>query len=73
MSQINVLDQDDLLRNLDVLIALLNNVKLNKENQLELMKGVKEFINNKKTKKKAYKLLALIVEKYQLEDIKEIV
>ena len=32
------------------------------------MQGIKIFINDFKTKKKAYKLLAKIVEKYQLEN-----
>ena len=55
------------LRNLDVLIAILEKVKLNKANQLVLMQGIKIFINDFKTKKKAYKLLARIVERYELE------
>jgi len=32
------------------------------------MQGIKVFINDFQTKKKAYKLLAKIVEKYELEE-----
>jgi uncharacterized pyridoxamine 5'-phosphate oxidase family protein len=42
-------------------------VKLKKENQMVLMQGIKAFIDNFKTKKKAYKLLARIVERYELD------
>ena len=54
-------DKASLLRNLDVLISLMNNVKLKKENQKELMMGLKVFLKDPKTKNKSYKLLALIV------------
>jgi len=43
-------------------------VKLKKENQIVLMQGIKTFINGFSTKKKAYKLLARIVEKYELDN-----
>ena len=39
----------------------MNNVKLKKDNQKELMQGLKVFLKDPKTKNKAYKLLALIV------------
>jgi hypothetical protein len=55
------------LRNLDILICMMGQVKLKKENQLSLMQGIKVFISDFKTKKKGYKLLALIVEKYELD------
>lgn len=57
-----------MLKNLDVLIAMLEKVKLKKENQIVLMQGIRTFINDYQTKKKAYKLLAKIVEKYELEE-----
>jgi hypothetical protein len=41
-----------MLRNLDILIAMMEQVKLKKENQLTIMKGIKLFINDYKTKKK---------------------
>ena len=56
-----------MLRSLDVLIAMMDQVKLKKENQLVLMQGIKVFINDFKTKNKAYKLLSLIVKKYELD------
>jgi hypothetical protein len=63
-----------MLRNLDILIAMMEQVKLKKENQLTIMKGIKLFINDYKTKKKGYKLLSRIVEKYEVEnDICEII
>ena len=67
-------EEEGLLRNLDVLIAMLEQVKLKKDNQVTIMKGIKIFINDFKTKKKAYKLLARIVERYELTDgIQELV
>jgi hypothetical protein len=65
---------DLVTRNLDVLIAMLEKVKLNRSNQVQLMQGIKVFLNDFKTKKKGYKLLARIVEKYEIEkSISEIV
>lgn len=53
---------------------MLEQVKLKKENQIVLMQGIKIFLNDFSTKKKAYKLLAKIVEKYELnEGIPELV
>ena len=56
-----------MLRNIDILICMMGQVKLKKDNQLILMQGIKVFIGDFKTKKKAYKLLAKIVEKYELD------
>lgn len=61
-------DTDKLHKRLDVLIAILEEVKLNKQNQIIMMQGIKSFIADSKTKKKAYKLLARLVEKYELEN-----
>ena len=66
-SQMQTQSKESLLRNLDVLISLMNNVKLKKDNQKELMQGLKVFLKDPKTKNKAYKLLALIVQKYDLD------
>jgi len=63
-----------MLRSLDVLIAMMHQVKLKKENQLELMSGIKIFLADIKTKKKGYKLLSLIVSRYTLDQgIQELV
>ena len=35
---------------------------------MQLMQGIKVFINDYKTKNKAYKLLSLIVKKYELDN-----
>lgn len=48
-------------------------VKLTKENYMSLMKGLKEFIQCQATQKQAYKLLAKIIEKYELENLEELV
>lgn len=65
---------DLVMKNLDVLIAMLEQVKLNKANQQILMQGIKVFVNDFKAKKKAFKLLAKIVEKYDIEgNINELV
>jgi hypothetical protein len=53
---------------------MLEKVKLNKQNQIDLMQDIKLFIGDWRTKKKAFKLIAKIVEKYEIEnDISEIV
>ena len=57
-----------ILKNFDVLIAIMEQVKLKKDNQILLMQGIKIFINDFKTKKKAYRLLAKIVERYELDE-----
>lgn len=57
-----------ILRNMDVLFALMQKTKLKKENQIAMMKGIKAFIDDPRTKKRAYKLMARIVEKYEIEN-----
>ena len=63
---------EKLLSNLEVLLAMMEKVKLKKENYLALMKGLKVFIDNQSSQKFAYKLLAKIIEKYELENIAEL-
>ncbi len=48
-------------------------VKLTKQNMVTLMKGMHDFIHCQFTQKAAYKLLAKIIEKYQLENISELI
>jgi len=52
--------------------AMMEKVKLKKENYVSLMKGLKVFIQCAATQKQAYKLLAKIIEKYELENIGEL-
>jgi hypothetical protein len=59
--------------NLEVLIAMMEKVKLNKENYLALMRGLKAFIENPASQKLAYRLLAKIIEKYELANIQELI
>ena len=57
---------------MDVLIAIMEKVKLKKENYFSLMKNLKAFIDTPALQKQAYKLLAKIIEKYELESISEL-
>jgi hypothetical protein len=47
-------------------------VKLNKENYTTLMQGLKLFIDCPATQKQAYKLLAKIIEKFELHNVAEL-
>lgn len=60
-------------RELEVMRAMMEKVKLNKQNYMSLMKGLKEFIACPGTQKQAYKLLAKIIEKYELENLQELI
>jgi len=60
------------MKSLDVLLAMMEKVKLKKENYLTLMKGVKIFIDDTQTQKKGYKILAKVIEKFELTDINEL-
>jgi hypothetical protein len=43
---------------------MMEKVKLKKENYISLMSGVKAFLKNSSTQKRAYKLLTKVIEKY---------
>ena len=60
-------------KELEVLRAIMEKVKLKKENYVSLMKGLKIFIDCPTTTKQAYKLLAKIIEKYELTGLSELV
>ena len=64
---------EQLLLHLDVLIAMMEKVKLHKENQVALMLGVKAFVEDKQTQKKGYKILSRVVERMQLESLDELI
>ena len=61
-----------MIKSLDVLLAMMEKVKLKKENYITLMKGLKVFIDDKHTQKHGYKLLAKVIEKYEVTDINEV-
>jgi len=63
---------EKIINSLEMLLAMMEKVKLKKENYLSLMKGLKVFIDNNSTQKYAYKLLSKIIEKYELENISEL-
>ena len=41
---------------------MMDKVKLNRENKVSLMQGVKLFVNDRATQKKGYKILSKIIE-----------
>jgi hypothetical protein len=51
---------------------MMEKVKLNKANYVSVMRGVKVFVNDKQTQKKGYKILAKVIEKYEVESIAEL-
>jgi hypothetical protein len=58
---------------LDVIIAMIDKVKLQKANYIEVMRGVKIFVDNKGTQKKGYKILSKVIEKFELNGLSELV
>lgn len=61
-----------MLKNLAVLIAMMEKVKLKKENYIAIMKELKVFINDSNTQKYGYKILTKVIEKYELTNIDEL-
>ena len=57
---------------MEVLLALMEKVKLKKNNYIELMKGNKNFLKVPSMQKKAHKMIAQVIEKYEIENIKEL-
>jgi DNA integrity scanning protein DisA with diadenylate cyclase activity len=60
-------DSAQVMLQLDILIALMEKVKLKKENYVALMRGVKTFVDDRNTQKKGYRILTKIVERFDLE------
>jgi predicted peroxiredoxin len=58
---------------LDIIITMLDKVKLQKDNYIEVMRGVKLFVDNKGTQKKGYKILSKVIEKFELSGLSELV
>ena len=58
---------------LDIIIALMEKVKLKKENYVALMRGVKIFVDDKATQKKGYKIPTKVVERFDLESFEQLV
>ena len=56
-----------------MLIAILEKVRLKKENYLSLMQYVKVFADDRQTQKKAYKILSKVIARFELESLDEIV
>lgn len=61
------IEVDQVMLQLDILIALMEKVKLKKDNYVTLMRGVKIFLDDRATQKKGYKILTKIVERFDLE------
>ena len=64
--------KDQILLQLDVLFAMMSQVKLNRENKVSLMTGVKDFVNDHATQKKGYKILTRVIESFQLQTLEEL-
>ena len=64
--------REDVLLKLDVLIAMMDKVKLKKENYIALMRGVKLLVNDKQTQKKGYQILSKVIERYEIEKVDEL-
>jgi hypothetical protein len=58
---------------LDLLIALMEKVKLKKENYVALMQGVKIFVDDRITQKKGYRILTKIIERFDLESFDQLI
>jgi hypothetical protein len=66
-------DSVQVMLQLDILIALMEKVKLKKENYVALMRGVKIFVDDRNTQKKGYRILTKIVERFDLESFDQLV
>jgi hypothetical protein len=51
----------------------MDQVKLKKENYIEVMRGVRLFVTDKQTQKKGYKILAKVIDKFELSNLAELV
>jgi hypothetical protein len=51
---------------------MMEKVKLNRDNYVAVMSGVKTFVEHSHTQKRGYKLLARVIENYQLQSIDEL-
>ena len=60
------------MHQLDVLIAILEKVRLKRENYISLMQHVKVFVDDRVTQKKGYKILSKVIERFELGNLDEI-
>ena len=60
------------MQQLDILIAILDKVRLKRENYIKLMQYVKVFVDDRTTQKKGYKILARVIERFELSSLEEI-
>ena len=60
------------MHQLDVLIAILEKVRLKRENYISLMQHVKVFVDDRVTQKKGYKILSKVIERFELSNLDEI-
>ena len=63
---------DELLNQMDVLMAILEKVRLKRENYLTLMENVKVFIDDRLIQKKGYKVLSKVIERFELQNLDEV-
>ena len=60
------------MHQLDVLIAILEKVRLKRENYISLIQHVKVFVDDRVTQKKGYKILSKVIERFELANLDEI-
>lgn len=61
------------LLQIDILLAIMEKVKLKRDNYIALMRNIKVFIDDKQTQKKAYTMLARVVERFELTSLEELI
>jgi len=57
---------------LDILLAILDKVSLKRENYIALMQHVRVFVDDRTTSKKGYKILARVIQRFELTSLDEI-
>lgn len=63
---------DRVLLQIDVLIAMMEQVRLTRDNYVNVMRGVKVFVDDKNTQKKGYKILQKVIDKFEISTVEEL-
>lgn len=67
-----VQENDAILLQMDVLIAMMEQVRLSRDNYVSVMRGVKIFVDEKSTQKRGYKILAKVIDKFEINTVDEL-
>lgn len=57
---------------MDVLIAMMEQVRLSRDNYVSVMRGVKIFVDEKSTQKRGYKILSKVIDKFEINTVDEL-